>query len=353
MHTSLAQKIDRLLMDSGLFHPQKQTSYPEHFDFKGETILITGAAGTIGSELSQQLMGKQFKQLILIDMAESPLYGLMKTLGLNEENVKFHLVNINDTAALNFIFKTYRPSIIFHAAAYKHVPLMETHPLEAIKTNILATKALADLAIKYQAHTFILISTDKAVNPKGIMGITKRLAEKHLNYLNQKHRTTFINTRFGNILGSNGSVVPLVNEQIKRGTPISLTHKDISRYFISKQKACNLILKIAQLDKSSGNTYTFNMGDPIKITDLIERLAKLHNKEISELNITYTGLRPGEKLFEDMVSENETLSPLLEDVFVVKEKTNIQPLALDFSLLSQVTYFTPKAEVKSLLKSLL
>jgi len=356
MHTSLAQQIDQLLIDSGLFCSQKQVlHHPSHFNFKDQTILITGAAGTIGSELSKQLMSSSFKQLILVDMAESPLYNLIKTLEFkNKERVKFLLININDIEALDFLFKTYNPTIVLHAAAYKHVPLMESHPFEAIRTNIFGTKALANMSILHRVQTFVFVSTDKAVNPKGVMGLTKRIAEKHLNYLNSKHKTAFFNTRFGNILGSNGSVVPLVKDQIKRGAPITLTCKDISRYFICKRKACNLILKITQLNKSKYNTFTFNMGQPIKIIDLIERLAKFHNKELNELNIIYTGLRPGEKLFEDMVSENEILEPTIwEDIFTVKEKNKTPVLPVDFSLLNQITHFTPKTTAKSILKSLL
>lgn len=356
MSERIALQIDQLLVDSGLFETEvKPTAYDNDFDFSNETILITGAAGTVGSELSKQLFGCRYKNLVLVDMAESPLYDLIKTFELNNKNhTYYHLLNINDSAPLHFIFEKYKPTMVFHAAAYKHVPLMEEHPFEGIKTNIFATKQLAELSIQFGVKKFIFISTDKAVNPSGIMGMTKRIAEKHLAYLNNKYLTTFFSTRFGNILGSNGSVVPLFKKQIKNGMPITLTEKDISRYFICKRKACYLILKIAKFDKNEGYTFTFNMGEPIRITDIFERMLKYYNKNSSDVEIKYTGLRPGEKLFEEIVTENECLEATsIEDIWAVKEQNKQKLEAIDFEALEKINFYTPHAEIKSILKKYL
>ncbi|NJX15144.1 polysaccharide biosynthesis protein [Tamlana crocina] len=356
MSEKIALQIDQLLVDSGLFETEvKPTAYDNDFDFSNETILITGAAGTVGSELSKQLFGCRYKNLVLVDMAESPLYDLIKTFELNHKNhTYYHLLNINDSAPLHFVFEKYKPTMVFHAAAYKHVPLTEEHPFAGIKTNIFATKQLAELSIQFGVKKFIFISTDKAVNPSGIMGMTKRIAEKHLSYLNVQYDTVFLNARFGNILGSNGSVVPLFKKQIKNGMPITLTEKDISRYFICKRKACYLILKMARFNKNTTNTFTFNMGEPIKIIDIIQRMLKYYNKNGSDIEIKYTGLRPGEKLFEEMISENEYLEPtLVEDIWAVKEKNKQKFEAIDFKSLEQINFYTPYSEIKSILKKYL
>ncbi|XCF05088.1 polysaccharide biosynthesis protein [Tamlana crocina] len=354
MNEKIALQIDQLLIDSGLFQTKaKPTAYNNDFNFSNETVLITGAAGSVGAELSKQLLNCNYKHLILVDMAESPLYDLIKTFELNHKNhTSYHLLNINDSASIHFIFEKYKPTLVFHAAAYKHVPLMEEHPLEGIKTNIFATKELAELSIQYGVKKFIFVSTDKAVNPSGVMGMTKRIAEKHLSYLNAQYHTVFLNARFGNILGSNGSVVPLFKRQLKNGSPITLTQKDISRYFICKRKACYLILKMADFDKNTTNTFTFNMGEPIKIVDIIQRMLKYYNKNVSDIEIKNTGLRPGEKLFEEMISENEYLEPtLVEDIWAVKEKNKQKFEAIDFKSLEQVNFYTPYSEIKSILKN--
>ncbi|MFL1012886.1 polysaccharide biosynthesis protein [Flavisericum labens] len=356
MNKSLASQIDQLLIDSGLFQNQTEpTRYSSNFNFSEETILITGAAGTIGSELYKQLINSPFKQLILVDMAESPLYSLIKAFEFEDQcEVEFHLLNINDFQSLSFLFKKHNPTIVFHTAAYKHVPLMEKHPMEAIQTNIFGTKLLAELSIEYMVKKFIFVSTDKAVKPASIMGMSKRISEKHLTFLNSKGKTAFFITRFGNILGSNGSIVPLVKEQLENGTPITITHPEISRYFICKSKACNLILKIAHFDKTNENMFTFDMGAPIKIMDLIERLAKIYSKELTDVEVKYTGLRPGEKLFEDITTENETLTTTyIDNILLIKEKRKSILKPFDFSELKRITPFTTHSEIKSILKGYL
>lgn len=353
MNEKTAHKIDQLLIDSGLFQTECQrTTYNTNFDFSDETILITGAAGSVGSEISKQLLNCNYKQLVLVDMAESPLYDLIKTFeSEHNHKINYYLMNINDFESLNFIFEKYRPTLVFHAAAYKHVPLMEQHPYEGIKNNILATKRLSEFSLKYHTKKFIFVSTDKAVNPLGIMGMTKRIAEKHLAYLNTQHQTTFFSARFGNILGSNGSVVPLFKKQLENGTPITLTHKGISRFFICKRQACHLILKIAEFNKNGVHAFTFNMGGPIKIADIIERMCKLSHRNSHDIEIKYTGLRPGEKLMEEIASENETLKPtMIENIWEVTEKNaqHIEPI--DFSEIEKIGFYTPLSKIKSILK---
>ncbi len=353
MDGKIAHQIDQLLIGSGLFQNQSvPKAHTTPFDFSDEIILITGAAGSVGSELSKQLLGCNYKHMVLVDMAESPLYDLIKTLeGARKNNTNYHLLNINDSSSLHFLFEKYKPTLVFHAAAYKHVPLMEAHPFEGVRTNIFATKQLAELAIQFSVKKFIFVSTDKAVNPKGIMGMTKRIAEKHLAYLNAKYNTAFFSARFGNILGSNGSVVPLFKKQLENGTPITLTHKDISRYFICKRHACHLILKIAEFPKNETSTFTFNMGQPIKILDIVERMIILYNKKRGDIEIQYTGLRPGEKMNEVMISENEVLEKSsVNNIWIVKEKNSQTLKPIPFSELEQIDFYTPHSEIKSILK---
>jgi FlaA1/EpsC-like NDP-sugar epimerase len=210
--------------------------------------------------------------------------------------VSFKLLNIIEPIGLKTVFETYKPTLIFHTAAYKHVPLMEHNAYEAVKLNILGTKLIADLSIEFHVEKFIFISTDKAVNPIGVMGMSKRIGENYLNYLNQKQKTLFQITRFGNILGSNGSVVPLLKKQLESGSAITITDTATSRYFISKIKACQLIFSVAKFDKSPSNIFTFNMGKPIQVTDIVERLVLLYKEIIEVPKIKITHLRPGEKL---------------------------------------------------------
>ncbi|MBU2951146.1 polysaccharide biosynthesis protein [Tamlana agarivorans] len=352
MNLPTSNIIDELLSESGLF-PFIKTTPKEIsiFNFSEETILITGAAGTIGTELTKQLVKSTFKKLILIDFAESPLYNLMKDLEFeNTSNVVFKLLDITDEIALKNIFTTFNPSIVFHTAAYKHVPLLEQNPYKAVDNNILGTKTLADLSLEHRVNKFIFISTDKAVNPINVMGMSKRISENYLCYLNSISNTSFINTRFGNIIGSNGSVVPLLKKQIESGQPITLTSTSVSRYFISKHKACQLILKIAQSKNTQEHTFTFNMGAPIKICELVKRLLYNYSIDPKSALIKTTKLRPGEKLHEDIVSEQEYLEPSnIEEVLIVKSSINEKIRAFDFSTLKSITANDNPEVIKSIL----
>ncbi|WP_194767554.1 SDR family NAD(P)-dependent oxidoreductase [Tamlana sp. I1] len=354
MNKSTANFIDELLSDSGLFPFIKtlKKDFPP-FDFSKETILITGAAGTIGSELAKQLIKGKYKQLILLDVAESPLYNLFKDLEFdNTENIIFKLLDITDEASLTHLFQSYKPSLVFHTAAYKHVPLMEENPYKAVVNNILGTKLLADISSEYQVKKFVFISTDKAVNPINIMGMSKRISEKYFNYLNTVSNTYFLITRFGNIMGSNGSVVPLLKKQIESGKALTVTSEDISRYFISKRKACFLILKIAKLEKPEHNTFTFNMGNPIKIKDLAERLILNYNGISESSEIKITELRPGEKLHEEILLNTERLiSTEVEDLFMVKSEENDAAKKLDFNKLFSIKPNDSVNSIKLILQS--
>ena len=274
-------------------------------------ILITGAAGSIGSEITRQLSEYDYEQLILIDQAESPLYDLQQEL---IQNNKHHIISlvagIQDRNKMDEIFEMYRPNKVYHAAAYKHVPLMEYNPYEAIKTNILGTKTMVDISVKYNVESFVMISTDKAVNPTNIMGATKRTAELYINCLsNQNNNTKFTTTRFGNVLGSNGSVIPLFEKQIQKRLPLTVTHKDITRYFMTIQEACNLVLEAGTMG-SGGEIYVFDMGKPIKIFDIAKKMIYLSGLNYpKEIDIKITGLRPGEKLYEELMANGENKMP--------------------------------------------
>ena len=350
MILSTSNHIQQLINDSGLFSHLKKTIKPNvGLEFSNETILITGAAGSIGSELTKQIIASKFKKLVLVDFAESPLYELQKELEhLGASKVHFILLNITDKVSLEHLFDTIKPSIVFHTAAYKHVPLMEENPYEAVKLNIFGTKSLADLSVLHNAKKFIFISTDKAVNPISVMGMTKNIAEKYLHELNKKNKTLFLITRFGNIFGSNGSVVPLFMKQIELNRSLTLTDKGI----ICKHKACNLILKIALFKKNDGETFTFNMGQPIKIIDLATILISSYNNEKSNIKIKITGLRLGEKLHEDIVSKNEILEPTsVNDILLVKSKLHSKIKNINFSELKKITPYFKHIELKAILKS--
>ena len=273
----------------------------------GKRILITGAAGSIGSEITRQLSEYDYEQLILIDQAESPLYDLQQEL---IQNNKHHIISlvagIQDRNKMDEIFEMYRPHKVYHAAAYKHVPLMEYNPYEAIKTNISGTKTLSDISIKYSVESFVMISTDKAVNPTNVMGATKRTAELYISCLsNQNNNTKFTTTRFGNVLGSNGSVIPLFEKQIQKRLPLTVTHKDITRYFMTIEEACNLVLEAGTMGLG-GEIYIFDMGKPMKIFDIAKKMIYLSGLNYPEdIDIKISGLRPGEKLYEELMANGE------------------------------------------------
>ena len=280
----------------------------------GKSVLITGAAGSIGSGLVRQVLTYRPAKLILLDQAESALYDIQTEISNSEElNKHSHLAeyviaSIKDKFRMQQIFETYKPDIIFHAAAYKHVPLMENNPYEALLVNVFGTRNLADMAVKHKVKKFVMISTDKAVNPTNVMGASKRIAEIYTQSLSNGN-TQFITTRFGNVLDSNGSVVPLFRKQIEKGGPVTVTHREITRYFMTIPEACNLVLEAGAMGQG-GEIFVFDMGRPVKIYDMACKMIKLSGLEIGkDIEIKEIGLRPGEKLYEELLNNEENTLP--------------------------------------------
>jgi len=279
----------------------------------GKTILVTGGAGSIGSEIARQLTRFHTKQLIIVDQAETPSFYLGEELKNKLPNCNFRIIigDVTRSEDMEEIFKKYRPEIVFHAAAYKHVPVMELHPHQAFRVNVGGTKIISDLAIKYNAEKFVMISSDKAVNPTNVMGATKKICELLVHGLSctKGIKTQFITTRFGNVLGSNGSVIPLFNKQIANGGPVTITHPEITRYFMTIPEACQLVLEAGFLG-NGGEIYVFDMGEPVKVLDVAINLIRLSGLEPhKDIKIKYIGLRPGEKLYEELFSEDEPMIP--------------------------------------------
>lgn len=293
-----------------------------HGELSGKRILISGAAGSIGSEIVRQLANFPV-ELILLDAAETPLYNIENELDDKFPNVQKDIViaSVSDKNALKEVFAKYRPQIVFHAAAYKHVPMMERSPYEAAYNNIIGTKNIADTALEAETEKFIMISTDKAVNPTNVMGASKRYAEMYIQQLNSRGETKFITTRFGNVLGSNGSVIPRFKAQILHGGPVTVTHPEITRYFMTIPEASRLVLEAAIMGKG-GEIFLFDMGESVKISSLAERMIKLSGLELGkDIEIKYTGLRPGEKLREELLTQKEnTLPTYHEKIFIAKQE---------------------------------
>lgn len=282
-----------------------------HEQLNHKTILITGAAGSIGSELARQCAQYNPKLLVLLDQAESPLHEL--DMEFNEKMLSCHhevvIGDVRNRERMMNLFNTFKPHIVFHAAAYKHVPMMENNPSESIFTNILGTKTVADLAVEHQVEKFVMISTDKAVNPTNVMGASKRIAEIYTQSLGKTTTTKFITTRFGNVLGSNGSVIPRFKKQIEQGGPVTITHPEITRFFMTIPEACQLVLEAASMGKG-GEIFVFDMGQSVKIVDLARKMITLSGlKEGTDIKIIYTGLRPGEKLYEELLATSENTLP--------------------------------------------
>lgn len=282
---------------------------------RDQIVMVTGAAGSIGSEIVNQVAAMRVGELILLDQAETPMHELQLMMEQKHPDVKIHLfiADVANRDRIKQAFKRYRPRYVFHAAAYKHVPMMERNPSEAIMTNVIGTKNLADLAVEYGVEKFVMISTDKAVNPTNVMGASKRIAEIYVQslFFNLSRRkldgcvTRFITTRFGNVLGSNGSVIPLFRRQIEQGGPVTVTHRDIIRYFMTIPEACSLVLQAGTMG-NGGEIYIFDMGQPVKIYDLAERMISLSGlRPGQDIEIIETGLRPGEKLYEELLNDKE------------------------------------------------
>ncbi len=303
---------------------------------KNSVVLVTGAAGSIGSEIVRQLIEFNVKKVILLDKAESDLYNLQnEILSKNvQTNMKVIIGDVTNAVRVRKIFMEYSPTIVFNAAAYKHVPLMEDFPNEALRVNVGGTKILADLSIEFGVEKFVFISTDKAVNPTNVMGTTKRISEMYIQSLVQSKKisTQFIITRFGNVLGSNGSVVPLFKKQIEKGGPITITHKDITRYFMTIPEACQLVLEAGFIGKG-GEIFVFDMGEPVKIYDLAKKMISLSGfVPDKDIEIKIVGLRPGEKLYEELLGAKEELQPTYNDkIMIGKIKKH------DLSIVNEIT----------------
>ena len=325
----------------------------------GKRILITGAAGSIGSEIARQLSKYHPGMVILCDQAESALYDIHLDMQerFHDVTIRTHLVSIRNVKRLRRVFAMYRPQFVFHAAAYKHVPMMENDPGEAILTNVLGTMHVADLSVHYGVDKFVMISTDKAVNPTGIMGASKRIAEIYVQSLNnqQSGSTRFMTTRFGNVMDSNGSVIPRFRKQIKAGGPVTVTHPEITRYFMTIPEAVQLVLEAASIGKG-GEVFVFDMGEPVRISDLAKNMIRLAGLKVDkDIKIVYTGLRPGEKLYEELLNNREQLQATNHNKIkiasgfecdVVKLKFNIQHLA-------NIDHYTDREELIARIRNII
>ena len=293
-------------------------------ELEGKIILITGAAGSIGSEIANQISDYNYSHVILLDQAESDLYDLQQQFIRNKvENFSVELADIRNEERIKGIFKKYKIDLLFHAAAYKHVPLMEDNPYEAVHVNIKGTSLLMNFSIQYNIEKFIMVSTDKAVNPTNVMGATKRVAEIYANCLNVESKTKFVTTRFGNVLGSNGSVIPLFKKQISSGGPLTVTHEDITRFFMTIPEACQLVLEAGVMG-NGGEIFVFDMGESVRIFDLAKKMIHLSGmKYPDEIDIKITGLRPGEKLYEELLTNEENTIPTYHEKIMIAKTENL------------------------------
>ncbi|XDU98594.1 polysaccharide biosynthesis protein [Flavobacterium sp. WC2416] len=330
---------------------------------KDKTILITGAAGSIGSEIVRQVLLFNPQTVLVLDQAETPLHHLYLEMNDNEFKSKIITIvaDVRNKESMNNVFQQYSPQVVFHAAAYKHVPLMEENPSQAILTNIVGTKNLADLACEYQVKKFVMVSTDKAVNPSNVMGASKRIAEKYVQSLQLKSQkenklkaTKFITTRFGNVLGSNGSVVPLFTKQIASGGPVTITHPDIIRYFMTIPEACQLVLEAGAMG-NGGEIYIFDMGKPVKIIDLAKKMIKLAGFiPDKDIMIKVVGLRPGEKLYEELLNDTSKTIPTYHNKIMIAEEIQdeYETLHTDIEELIQIANFFDNEAMVSKMKEI-
>ena len=292
--------------------------------YNGKSILVTGAAGSIGAEIIRQMIKFKPAKIILLDNSETPMFNIKEELDLISNKIKviYYIDSVSDEKAINKIFSLHKIDIVFHAAAYKHVNMMEANPRTAIINNVYGTKLIIDFSIKYNVKKFVLISSDKAVNPTNVMGASKRICELYLasKISNLKNNTKFITTRFGNVLGSNGSVVPIFEKQIENGGPITITHPDIVRYFMTIPEASQLVLEAGSM-ANGGEIFIFDMGDPVKILDLATNMVIQKGLKVGiDINIEFTGLRPGEKLFEELLLDSENLIKTYNDLIYITKK---------------------------------
>ena len=318
---------------------------------RGKRILITGAAGSIGSEMSRQVAKFNPSELVLVDQAETPMHDVRLYMARNHNDLKVWTIvgSITNKEQMERIFSEHKPEYVFHAAAYKHVPMMEDNPAIAVQNNIYGTRVIADLAVKYGTKKFVMISTDKAVNPTNVMGCSKRICEIYCQSLNAHQDTTqFITTRFGNVLGSNGSVIPIFKEQIRKGGPVTVTHPDIIRFFMLIPEACRLVLEAGTMGKG-GEIFVFDMGEPVKIVDLAKRMIKLSGAK--DIEIKFSGLRDGEKLYEEVLNDAEQTKPTVHPkikVAAVREYPYKLALQNEIELYNLSTTFDDMAIVKKM-----
>lgn len=336
-------KLDLELIDDGL---------------RNKTILVTGAAGSIGSEIVRQLIRFDIKRLILVDQAETPMFHLERELAqvFSKSNTTVVMADVTNQEKMDWVFREHRPDLVFHAAAYKHVPLMEENPHEAIRVNVGGTMVVSAMAIKYRVKKFVMISTDKAVNPANVMGATKRLCEMVIESRSrnpENHLTQFVITRFGNVLGSNGSVIPIFKKQIEDGGPVTVTHPDITRYFMTIPEACQLVLEAGFMGKG-GEIFVFDMGKPVKIVDLARQMIRLSGLEPdTDIKIEFSGLRPGEKLYEELLADKENTLPTHNPkISIAKVETTDFMVALEVKNLLGFLYSYSNIELIGKLKDL-
>ena len=309
---------DLLGREEVTFDIEKITPY-----YKNKTVFITGAGGSIGSEILRQLLSLPIKKLVALGHGENSIHSVLQAIG-KDPRFEYVIGDVKDKAKLQNSIKKHKPDIIFHAAAHKHVPLMETHPDEAIKNNILGTYQVAKVAREFGVAKFVLISTDKAVNPTSVMGASKRIAEQLILSMNKTSTTEFVLTRFGNVLGSRGSVVTVFNEQIKHGGPLTVTDPKMTRFFMSIREAARLVIKATTL--TTGNIFILDMGRPVKIVDLAHRMIQLHGYQKGEIPVVFSGIRAGEKLYEEVLTNSEQLSTTdYEKLLVSQERTTFYP----------------------------
>lgn len=333
-------------------------------DITNKVILVTGAAGSIGKEIVIQLTKFHSQKIIVLDQAESPLYNLELELleKVNFRNFEIIIGDVTNKARMKRLFELFKPEIVYHAAAYKHVPMMENNPAEAIKTNVLGTKIIADLSVEYEVKKFVMISTDKAVNPTNVMGASKRIAEIYCQTISENKKTKFITTRFGNVLGSNGSVIPRFRKQIEDGGPVTVTHPEITRYFMTIPEACQLVLQAGALG-SGGEIFIFDMGQSVKIVDLAKKMIQLSGYKLgTDINLRFTGLRPGEKLYEELLNDKENTLPTEHEKIMtakvrkytpdkifpeIKKLIDMFPLNDNFEIVKQMKLIVPEFTSKN------
>ncbi len=327
-------------------------------NFKNKIVMVTGAAGSIGSELCRQLATSGIKRLILLDNAETPLHNIRLELEDKFPELDFVPIigDVRSVNKLDYVFRKYSPQLVFHAAAYKHVPLMEENPCEAVCVNVTGSRNVADKCVEYGVEKMVMVSTDKAVNPTNIMGCTKRLAEIYVQSLGLaiehgeiKGKTKFVTTRFGNVLGSNGSVILRFREQIEHGGPITVTHPDITRFFMTIPEACRLVMEAATFSTGT-QIFVFDMGQPVKISTLAKRMIHLAGLEVDrDIKIEYTGLRPGEKLYEEVLATKENSLPTThERIFIAKVREYSYAAAKD--AVNSLTEYAGKLETPDMVK---